>query len=111
MKERKGFEQSIERVYRTGENELDCQALQDLLPRYIEVEIAGGDAAGQFPGARAHLDQCPDCAEEYAGLRQVAKLEARGGLPEAEDLLAQFPEEPQPEAGGTPTELAPQPDH
>ncbi len=106
----KGFEQSVKRVYRTSDNELDCEALQALLPRYIDAEIAGGDAAKQFPEAKAHLDQCPDCAEEYAGLRQIAKLEARGSLPEAEDLFAQFPEEPQPEIDGTTTTLAPQPD-
>ncbi len=103
MEECQGFEQSIERIYRTGENELDCEAFQALLPRYIDVEIAGDDAAHQFPGALAHLAQCPDCAEEYVGLRQIAMMEARGDLPEAEDLLAQFPEEKQPEIDGTAT--------
>jgi predicted anti-sigma-YlaC factor YlaD len=42
---------------------------------------------------RAHLAQCSACHDEYQGLLAVARLEAQGRLPEAEESLAQFEEE------------------
>ncbi len=101
-----GFEQSIERIYSTGDNEIDCEALQTLLPVYVDAEIAGVDPVARFPAAHAHLVQCPDCAEEYKGLRQVARLEAKGNLPQAEETLAQFDAEPVSGSSETATALS-----
>ena len=91
------FAQWLERIYATAEAEIDCAQLQVLLPAYVDFEIAGGDPGVPFQQARAHLAQCPDCAEEYEGLRKVAGLEARGRLPQAEESLAQFDDVPMPE--------------
>lgn len=91
----------LERIYATAEAETDCEQLQAILPTVVEFEIAGGDVLGRFPQVKAHLAQCPDCAEEYAGLREVARLESRGRLPQVEEILAQFEEEPAPEPGET----------
>lgn len=88
--DRKGFAQWLERIYATAETEIDCEQLRAILPAYVDFEIAGGNPAGRFPQAKAHFAQCPDCAEEYIGLRKVAELEARGRLPQVEDSLAQF---------------------
>ena len=95
--DRKGFAQWLERIYATAEAEMDCEQLRAILPAYIDFEIAGGDPGGRFPQAKAHLAQCPDCAEEYAGLRKVVDLEARGRLPQVEESLAQFETVPTPE--------------
>lgn len=100
---RKGFARWLERIYVTAETEMDCEQLQAILPAYVEFEIAGGDPQARFPKAKAHLAQCPDCAEEYAGLRKVVDLEARGRLPQVEESLAQFDTVPAPE----PAEFAP----
>jgi len=101
--DRKHFIQWLERIYATAETEVDCEQLQAILPAYVEFEIAGGDPLTHFPQALAHLGQCPDCAEEYEGLRKVAGLEARSRLPQAEESLAQFEDVPTPE----PDELIP----
>ena len=84
------FVQWLERMYATAETEMDCEQLQALLPAYVDFEIAGQDMGVRFPQAKAHLAQCQDCAEEYAGLRKVAELETRGRLPEVEESLEQF---------------------
>ncbi len=95
--ERKRFVHSLDQIYGTAEKEIDCQELQRLLPTYVEMQIARGDATQQFPAVHTHLLQCPDCAEEYRGLREVAEIEARGELPAAEKTLATFEPKPEPE--------------
>ena len=80
----------LHRIYSTGEAEIDCDRLHEILPAYVDDDIAGHDLAALFPQAQIHLQQCPDCAEEYRSLREVARLEAQGRLPQAEETLAQF---------------------
>ncbi len=87
--------QWIDRVYATGETEIDCNRLQALLPEYVEFQAAsGGDAelAEKLAGVQAHLAQCPDCAEEYAGLLAVVKAARAGELPTPEASLEKFAE-------------------
>jgi len=88
------FTEWLERIYATAETEIDCEQLRALLPATVDLEIAGQAAAPYLAQVKAHLAQCPDCAEEYAGLRKAAELEARGRLPKAEDSLKPFEESP-----------------
>ncbi len=88
------FLQWLERIYATAETEMDCEQLQVILPAYVDWEIAGRDPAARLSQVKAHLAQCPDCAEEYEGLRKVAELETRGRLPEAEESLEQLETSP-----------------
>ncbi len=96
---RKQFKQWLRRVYATVEAEMDCDKVQSVLPALVDDEIAGGEARGRFSAAIAHLAQCPDCAEEYMGLREAARLESQSHLPEAEESLNQFEEAPALERG------------
>ena len=82
--------QWIERTYATAPVELDCDQLQALLPALVDSEIAGEDLSVRFPLALAHFAQCPDCAEEYRALCEVARLEAQHRLPEVEASLEQI---------------------
>ncbi|HKZ83167.1 MAG TPA: hypothetical protein VJ793_05870 [Anaerolineae bacterium] len=88
------FTDWLERIYTTAEVEMDCEQFQALLSAYVDLEIAGQGAAPYLAQVKAHLAQCPDCAEEYAGLRKVAELEARGRLPKVEESLKPFQESP-----------------
>ncbi|HEY4689438.1 MAG TPA: hypothetical protein VIK33_09010 [Anaerolineae bacterium] len=94
MLDRQHFIRWLEHIYATGEGEIDCEQLQAVLAVYVDEEIAGRDLGSRAAPIRAHLAQCPDCAEEYEGLRAVAELEARGRLPQVEESLAQFEETP-----------------
>ena len=52
--------------------EIGCEECFDLLDRYVDVELAGGDAEVSVPGMRAHLEGCPACREDHASLRALA---------------------------------------
>ena len=81
----------LEQIYNTSEAEIDCERLQAILPAFVDFEIGGGNMpAERLAPVRAHLAHCPDCADEYEGLRTVARLEAQGRLPQVEESLAQF---------------------
>ena len=43
------------------------------LDRYVELELAGGDADAAVPGLRAHLDGCPACREEHESLLALVR--------------------------------------
>ncbi len=91
----------LNQIYATTEPEIDCDNLQALLPAYVDFEVAGDDPGNRLAQVKAHLAQCPNCAEEYQGLRAVAELEAQGRLPTVEESLAQFETEPTSEPTGT----------
>jgi predicted anti-sigma-YlaC factor YlaD len=47
------------------------------LDRYVELELAGVDAAAELPAMEAHLTGCPACREEHDDL--LAFLGSREG--------------------------------
>lgn len=87
----------LDHIYATDDEELDCARLQALLPVVVEIDPCNGDLPRRFADVCAHLEQCPDCREEYRALREVIELHARGDLPPVEQLLAQLEPESEPE--------------
>jgi hypothetical protein len=65
----------LRRLLGPGRPELTCEQCFDELDRYVELELAGGDADRLIPGMRAHLDGCPACAEDHASLRDIASAD------------------------------------
>ncbi len=58
--------------------EVTCEQCFELLDRYVECELADGDADADLPGMRAHLEGCPACHEDYESLREyVSSTTAR----------------------------------
>jgi hypothetical protein len=55
--------------------ELTCEQCFAELDRYVEVEVAGGDADGAVPGMRAHLEGCGACDEDHQSLRALVESE------------------------------------
>jgi len=51
--------------------ELTCDACFEQLDRYVEIELAGGDADIAVPGMAAHLQGCPACSEEHDSLTEL----------------------------------------
>src|SRR3954466_10047968 len=88
--------QLLSHIYETKPFEIDCSRLQDLLPLYVEREF---DQAlpplpdDQLAAVRFHLQQCPDCREEYEGLRALMDLAPDGELPQLDDLMTRFEDE------------------
>jgi hypothetical protein len=57
-------------------DEIGCAECLDQMDRFVEIELAGKDAAEAMPLVRDHLDRCGNCREEFeallAALRAVA---------------------------------------
>ncbi len=90
----------LEQIYSTRDKEIDCKTIQELLPIYVDFELANNSRTplgDRLAPVAVHLAQCPDCAEEHAALFTIARMLADGNLPQAEKSLALFEEEPTPE--------------
>lgn len=59
---------SLRTFLRTDPADAGCAETFRLLDRYVERELAFGDARLAFPGIAAHLDVCGPCVEDVRGL-------------------------------------------
>ena len=69
----------LRRVWATEDDEISCTECFDLVPQYVDLEVAGESPDKKVPRLRQHLDQCAACREEYEALRDLVRLEAEGG--------------------------------
>lgn len=64
--------------------EVTCERCFELLDEYVDLEVAGQDAAARLPGMRAHLEGCPACHEDHESLRDFVAGTAAGRQDPAE---------------------------
>ena len=57
-------------------DEIGCAECFDQMDRFIEMELAGKNAAEAMPLVQDHLDRCGNCREEFEAL--LAALRAVG---------------------------------
>ena len=76
----------IRRTWKTLDEEISCSECLDLVPQYVDLELAAEQAEGLMPLLKHHLDQCTVCWEEYQILRELARMEAEGKPPSIDDL-------------------------
>ena len=62
----------LERFLRTDPRDAGCEEAMAVLHIYVDLTLAGGDAAERYPGVAAHLLACGPCAEDFAGLLAAA---------------------------------------
>jgi hypothetical protein len=84
------FDGLLRHIRETADEELSCTECFELVPGYVELEVAGRAADEQIPRLRQHLDRCGVCREEYETLRDLLRLEAEGRLPSVDDLRQSF---------------------
>ena len=53
------------------EEEASCDEIYAKIDEYVEKEVDKKDVERLMPLIREHLDQCPDCCEEYEALLEV----------------------------------------
>ena len=51
-----------------------CAAGFEVLHRFVDEELAGGQPARTHPGLAAHLVSCPACRQDYLGLIEAAEI-------------------------------------
>ena len=67
---------TIKRLLGPSEPEILCDECFEKIDRFVDLELAGGDADAELPGMRPHLEGCPACAEEYESLKALAAGDA-----------------------------------
>ena len=55
-------------VMTTRLDEIGCQECFQQVDRFVDLELAGKDAAAAMPLVQDHLNRCRDCREEYEAL-------------------------------------------
>jgi hypothetical protein len=71
------FRKWIRQIYATRDEELDCNELFELVPKYVDMEIAGERTKPHFSEVEHHLSHCPRCYDLYLTLRDAARLETQ----------------------------------
>lgn len=66
----------LARVLATQPHEITCSECFDQISTYVDLEVAGQDAAHLLPDVHQHLHQCPACMEDYEALLDLAWIEA-----------------------------------
>lgn len=73
---------SLERFLRTDPADAGCAETFELLDRYVERQLAHGDAALRYPEIAAHLSSCNPCVQDFEGLIAAIGGPAGSGTPE-----------------------------
>jgi predicted anti-sigma-YlaC factor YlaD len=63
----------LDELLRAEYGDAGCTAGEDILDAYVELELAGEDPARVYPGTAVHLQSCPGCQADYAGLLEAAR--------------------------------------
>ena len=58
----------LDRFLRTDPRDVGCEEAMGVLDVYVDLVVAGQDAAGRYPGVAAHLKACGPCTEDFTGL-------------------------------------------
>ena len=58
----------VRAVLTTRPDEIGCEECFQELDRFVEMELAGKDAAEAMPLVQDHLDRCRGCKEEFEAL-------------------------------------------
>lgn len=57
----------------THPEELDCDAILELLAAYAEVCRDGGGLPEELTAIRDHIERCPECREEFDALLELCE--------------------------------------
>jgi hypothetical protein len=73
---------SMARFLRTDPADAGCAETFELLDRYVERQLAHGDAARRYPEIAAHLSGCNPCVQDFDGLLAAIGGSAGSAAPE-----------------------------
>ena len=73
------FKWLIRSIFAVREEEMLCSEFFELLPRYVDSQLAGEPADKLFPQLTHHLHQCPECNEVYQALLKAVQSEQDSG--------------------------------
>ena len=62
------LKQMVLQVLSTRPDEIGCDECFEQLDRFVEMRLAGKNAAEAMPLVQDHLERCRDCREEFEAL-------------------------------------------
>jgi len=60
--------QMVHGIITTRPDEISCDECFEQLDRFVELELAGKNAAQAMPLVQDHLNRCRDCRQEFEAL-------------------------------------------
>jgi hypothetical protein len=60
--------QMVHGIITTRPDEINCDECFEQLDRFVELELAGKNAAQAMPLVQDHLNRCRDCRQEFEAL-------------------------------------------
>ena len=66
---------TIAELLQAAPNDIGCEQGFALISEYVDLEVAGGDAAARFPGLALHLATCPACRIDHDAILDAARTE------------------------------------
>jgi hypothetical protein len=63
----------IDDLLRATDGDAGCDAGEDILDAFVQLELAGEDPARAYPGTAIHLESCPGCRADHDGLLEAAR--------------------------------------
>jgi hypothetical protein len=63
----------VRAILTTHEDEIGCDDCFEEIDRFVEITLAGKDAAEAMPLVADHLQRCRDCREEYEALLRALR--------------------------------------
>lgn len=64
---------NLDELLRAMDGDAGCTAGEEILDAYVDLELAGDDAAATYPGTAIHLRSCPGCRTDHDGLLEAAR--------------------------------------
>ena len=58
-------------VARTGTDEIDCDTCLAGMAEFAEQQLVGTEVPQALARIAAHIEDCPECAEEYRALFEI----------------------------------------
>jgi hypothetical protein len=62
------LKQMVRGIFTTRPDEIGCDECFDQLDRFVEMKLAGKNAAEAMPLVQDHLERCDDCRQEFEAL-------------------------------------------
>ncbi len=73
MLDRDQLSNLVRLIITTRPDEIGCDECLEEVDRFVEIKLAGLDAAEAMPLVQDHLDKCRDCREEFEALLRALR--------------------------------------
>jgi hypothetical protein len=71
--ESRRIKQLVRNILTTRPDEIGCDKCLEQLDRFVEMELAGKNAAEAMPLVQDHLERCRECHEEFEALLKALR--------------------------------------